>query len=88
MGAAVPPSSVCWHTELIVRGSGCHRAGTGDQNKIGEHQECARVGEMGRWQDTRDASHSLFPRCSDNAFDIQIRMERPAGMVPRDPKEC
>ena len=62
VGAAVPPRSVCWHAELIVRGSGCHRAGTGDQDKVGEHQESARVGEMGRWQNTRDASHSLVPR--------------------------
>ena len=48
VGAAVPPRSVCWHAELVVRGSGCHRAGTGDQDKVGEHQESARVGEMGR----------------------------------------
>ena len=39
--------------------SPCHRAGTGDQDKVGEHQESAQVG---RWQDTRDASHSLVPR--------------------------
>ena len=38
VGAAVPPRSVCWHAELVVRGSGCHRAGTGDQDKVGEHQ--------------------------------------------------
>ena len=62
VGAAAPPRSVCWHAEHIVRGSGCHRARTGDQDKVGEHQESARVGEMGRWQNTRDGSHSLVPR--------------------------
>ena len=25
-------------------------------------KESARVGEMGRWQNTRDASHSVVPR--------------------------
>ena len=73
--------------KLVVRGSGCHRAGTGDQDKVGEHQESARAGEVGRWQNTRDASHSLVPDGSDNAFDIQVGMERPAEMVPRDPGE-
>ena len=42
VGAAVPPRSVCWRAELTVRGSGCHRAGTGDQDKVGKHQESAR----------------------------------------------
>ena len=56
------PGVFCWHVELVVRGSGCHRAGTGDQDKVGEHQESARVGETGRWQKTREASHSLIPR--------------------------
>ena len=36
--------SVCWHAELTVRCSGCHGAGTGDQDKVGDHQE--------RWQNT------------------------------------
>ena len=26
VGAAVPPRSVCWHAELVVKGSGRHRA--------------------------------------------------------------
>ena len=37
-GAAVPPRSVCWHAELVVTGSGCHRAGIGDQDKVDKHQ--------------------------------------------------
>ena len=71
VGAAVPPRSVRRHAELIVRGSGCHRAGTGDQDN-GERQESTRAGEM-----------------SDNAFNdiVQVGMERPAEMVPRDPGE-
>ena len=49
-----------------------------------------RVPESERW----DADSKLqmratlwFPDCSDNAFDIQVGMERPAEMVPRDPGE-
>ena len=32
VGPAILAWSVRWRTELIVRGSGCHRAGTGDQD--------------------------------------------------------
>ena len=62
VGAAIAPRSVRWYAELVVRGSGCHRAGTGDQDKVGEHQETPRVGEMGRWQHTPNAGHPLVPR--------------------------
>ena len=48
VGAAIPPRSVRWYAELVVRGSGCHRAGPGDQDKVGEHQKSSRVGEMRR----------------------------------------
>ena len=51
-----------WDAELVVRGSGCHRAGTGDQDTLVEHQESPRVGEMGRWQHTPNAGHSVVPR--------------------------
>ena len=85
MGAAVPPRSVCWHAELIVRGSGYHRAGTGDQDKVG-----------GEWPSRRDGTLAEYSRCeplpwfpdgSDNAFDTQVGMVRPAEMVPQDPGE-
>ena len=80
------PRSVCWHAELFVRGSGCVRAGTGDQDKVGEHQESARVGEdTGRILEMRATPWS--PDGSDNAFDIQVGMERLVEMVPRDPGE-
>ena len=39
VGPAILAWSVRWRTELIVRGSGCHRAGTGDQDTCGERQE-------------------------------------------------
>ena len=77
VGAAVSPRSVCWHAELIVRSSGCYGAGTGDQDKVGEHQE----GDGGRILEMRATPWS--PESSDNAFDIQIGKERPAEMVPR-----
>ena len=59
MGTAVPPLSVCWHAELVVRGSGCHRARDDDQDTLGKHQENPRVREMGRGQDTWNASRSM-----------------------------
>ena len=40
---------------------------------------------MGHWQQSPNAGHSWSPDGSDNAFDIQVGMERPAEMVPRDP---
>ena len=77
VGAAVPPRSVCWHAELFVRGNGCHRAGTGDQDKVANIR---RVLESER----RDAGRILEMRAtpwspdgSDNAFDIQVGMKRP-----------
>ena len=34
MGAAIPSGSVCGDAELVVRGSGCHRARDGDQDTL------------------------------------------------------
>ena len=34
MGTAIPSRSVCGDAELVVRGSGCHRAGDGDQDTL------------------------------------------------------
>ena len=39
--------------------------------------------EMGRGQDSWNSSRSVSPGGSDNAFDIQVGMERPAEMMPR-----
>ena len=53
-----------------------------------EHQESARVGEMGHGQNTWNTSRSVVPRMAVTmAFDIQVGMERPAEVVPRDPGE-
>ena len=52
----VPPRSVCWDAELVVRSSGCHRARTGDQNTVGECQEDPRVREIGREQNAQNAA--------------------------------
>ena len=38
MGTAIPSGSVCGDAELVVRGSGCHRARNSDQDTLGEHQ--------------------------------------------------
>ena len=83
MGTSIPSRSVCWHADLVVGGSGCHQA----EDKLGEHKDSARVGEMGRRQHAPNAGHSLVSRWSDNAFQIQVGMERPAEMVPRDSRE-
>ena len=38
VGTAIPSWSVCGDAELVVRSSGCHRAGDGDQDTLSEHQ--------------------------------------------------
>ena len=85
MGTTIPSWSVCGDAELVVRSSDCHRARGGDQDTLSEHQKNPRVGEMGRGQDTWNTSRSVVPDGSDNAFDIQVGMERPAEMMPRAP---
>ena len=40
---------------------------------------------MGRGQKTWNTSRSVVPDGSDNAFDIQVGLERPAQMVHREP---
>ena len=62
MGTAIPSQSVCGDAELVVRGSGCHRARDGDQDTPSEHQENPCVGEMGRGQNTRNTSRSMVPK--------------------------
>ena len=52
VGTAIPSRSVCGDAELVVRSSGCHRAGDGDQDTLSEDQKNPRVGEMGRGQNT------------------------------------
>ena len=49
VGAPVPPRSVCWPAELIIRGSGCHRAGTGDQDKVGGECPSRRDGTLAEY---------------------------------------
>ena len=87
-GTAIPSRSVCWHAELVVRGSGCHRARAGDQETRSERQENSRVGEIGRGHRILEMRAVPWsPDGSDNAFDIQVGMERPAKVVPRSPRE-
>ena len=50
------------NAELVVRGSGCHRARTGDQDTLGERQGNPRVGKMGRGSNTRNASSPVVSR--------------------------
>ena len=72
MGAAIPRRSVCWHAELIVRGSGCQRAGTGDQDKSANIR---RVPQSERWDAGKIREMRATPWSpdgSDNAFDIQV----------------
>ena len=49
-----------------------------------------RIPEAERWDADRILGIRAVPWSpdgSDNAFDIQVEMERPAEMVPRDPSE-
>ena len=49
-----------------------------------------RIPESERWDSDRILGIRAVPWSpdgSDNAFDIQVEMERPAEMVPRDPRE-
>ena len=49
-----------------------------------------RISESERWDADRILGMRAvpwYPDGSDNAFDIQVRMERPAEMVPRSPAE-
>ena len=59
MGTAISSWSVCGNAELVITGSGRHRARNGDQDTLGKHQEDPGVGEMGRGQDTWNASCSM-----------------------------
>ena len=45
VGTAIPSRSVRGDAELVVGGSGCHRARNGDQVPCSEHQESTRVGD-------------------------------------------
>ena len=76
MGTAIPSRSVCGDAELVVRSSGCHRAGDGDQDTLSEHQKNPPVGEMERGPNFSEYEPFRGPR-----------MERPAELVPRDPGE-
>ena len=83
MGATIPLRSMRWHAELIVRSSGCHRARAFDQDSCRKHQKSSRVGDADRALGIR----AVPPDGSDNTFDIQVGVERPAEVVPRFPGE-
>ena len=89
VGTAIPSQSVCWHAELIVRGSGCHRAG--DLAIKTRSANIRRVPESERWdagQDTRRCEPLRGPRMAVTMRSTsQVGMERPAEMMPRDPGE-
>ena len=59
-GTAIPSWSVCWLAELVVRGSGCHRARDGDQDTLSEHQKnpCRRDGTRTEYWEC-EPSHGL-----------------------------
>ena len=84
MGTAIPVQSVCGDAELVVRGSGCHRAS--ERRSRHAQRTLSRIPESERWD-----AHKILgmqavpwpPDGSDNAFDIQVGLERPAEMMPR-----
>ena len=83
MRATIPRRSMRWHAELIVRSSGCHRARAFDQDSCRKHQKSSRVGDADRALGIR----AVPPDGSDNTFDIQVGVERPAEVIPRFPGE-
>ena len=87
MGAAVPPMSVCWHAELIVREVAVTEQGLAIKTRSANIR---RIPESERWDVDRKLGIRAVPWSPDgsgNAFDIQVGMERPAEMVPRHPGE-
>ena len=88
VGAAIPLRSVCWYAELVVRGSGCHRAGTGDQDKVGEHQESTRVGEMETLTVYSKYGPLLGPQTAVTMRSTsKLEWRDPLRWCPRDPGE-
>ena len=71
-----------------MRGSGCHQAGIGDQDKVGEHQEEPKSERWGADSFLQMRATPWSPDGSDNAFDIQVGMDRPAEMVPETRERC
>ena len=62
VGNAIPPRSVCWHADLVARGSGCHRSkerrSRHAQRTSGESRSRR---EMGRGQDAWNTSRPTVP---------------------------
>ena len=79
MGAATPFWSVRWNAQFVVRGSGCHRPRKTRTANI------MRISQSERWDVDGIRALIWSPDGSDNAFDIQVGMERPAEMVPSFP---
>ena len=57
VGTAIPSWCVCWHAELVVRGSGCHRARAGWRSRRAQRKS----GEfLSRRTPTKDSECELF----------------------------
>ena len=82
MGTAIPSWSVCWHAELFVRGSGCHRARHAQRKS---KKFLSRRDGADRVLGMRAVPWS--PDGNDNAFDIQVGMERPRRWCLASPGE-
>ena len=88
MGTAIPSPSVCGDAELVIRGSGRHRARNGDQDTLNEHQENPRVGEMGRGQSYSEYELFHGPWMSVTMHStFKSEWRDPRGWLPRDPGE-
>ena len=78
MGAAVPPRSVCWHAKLVVRGSGCHRAGTrnlpsqGRLRAMGSQRKLSRVPVSENW--LREATSAQRSRPEEDRRPVEGRL--------------
>ena len=74
-----------WNAESVIGSSGCHRSMVGDQKTRAANVRSNAESE--RWNANRTLGLRAVPWSpdgSDNAFDIQVGMERPAEMEDID----
>ena len=80
--------SVCWHAELVVRGSSCHRASAGRSRharRTSRESLSRRYGTRTEYSEC-EPFHGLRMAVTKHSTS-KFGMERPAGVVPRSPGE-
>ena len=85
MGPAILSWSIRWTAELVIGSGGCHPSSMGWRSR-----HAKRMSKESPASERWDVDQTLgmravpwSPECSNNAFDMQVGMERPAEVVPR-----